>query len=298
MEYIEGYFKGVDDLDIYYRNYKVEDSIETIVISHGFCETSEKYSDFIKDLTDKNYSVYILDHRGHGKSGRLGKDNSQIYVNSFNDYVADLKTLLDEVILKDENNNDLILFGHSMGGAISALFLQNHNDYFKRAILNAPMLEIHTGNYSEQFTKIVAKIYCSLKLEKSYVLGHEPFNIEKCSLKGSGTSCEIRYNSYMDKIKNNEHLKLSGASYKWLNEAFKTTDYVTDINNIKKIEIPILLFQAGIDSYVKPYKQNYFAQNSKNCTLIIKENAKHEIYIEKDEIRDEYMTDLFNFLEE
>ena len=71
---------GEKDIKIYYKSYEVLDSEAVIVISHGFCESSEKYREFIKILNKNNYSIYIIDHRGHGRSGRLGIDNSQIDV--------------------------------------------------------------------------------------------------------------------------------------------------------------------------------------------------------------------------
>ena len=97
--YEDGFFMGEKDIKIYYKSYEVEDSEDVIVISHGFCESSEKYRELIKTFNKNNYSVYIIDHRGHGKSGRLGIDNSQINVEDFNYYIKDLKTFLDSIVV-------------------------------------------------------------------------------------------------------------------------------------------------------------------------------------------------------
>ena len=40
--YEDGFFMGEKDIKIYYKSYEVEDSEDVIVISHGFCESSEK----------------------------------------------------------------------------------------------------------------------------------------------------------------------------------------------------------------------------------------------------------------
>ena len=68
-----------------------------------------------------------MEHRGHGRSGCLSKScNTQVEVESFDYYVKDLKTFLNEVVLKDKRfNNNLYLFAHSMGGAIGTIFLEN-----------------------------------------------------------------------------------------------------------------------------------------------------------------------------
>lgn len=291
----DGYFLGQKNQEIYYRQYEVKDSEKVVVISHGFCEASEKYVEFISELNKNNISVYILDHRGHGYSGRLGIDKYQIYVDDFNDYIKDLKEFLDSVVTYNLNGRRLFLFGHSMGGAISASFLQDYNNYFEKAILSCPMLEIDTGNYPPFLAKLIANLFCLIKKGKSYIFGHGPFDINKCTIEPSGTSCEILFNNYLNKIINDDNLKTSGASFKWLKEAFKITDKINKVENIKKIDIQVLLFQSGKDTFVKPNKQNLFAKNMKNCKLIKKENAKHEIYFEREEIRKDYLNDVLDF---
>ena len=145
--YEDGFFMGKNEIKIFYRSFEVDNSKSVIVISHGFCESSDKYREFIKLLNKNNYSVYIMEHRGHGRSGRLGIDNSQINVENFNYYVEDLKTFLDSIVVPNLNNRKLYLYAHSMGGAIGALFLEKYNSYFEKAILNCPMMEIDTGKY-------------------------------------------------------------------------------------------------------------------------------------------------------
>ena len=48
VSYEDGFFMGKNDIKIYYKSYEVDDSKSVIVISHGFCESSEKYREFIK----------------------------------------------------------------------------------------------------------------------------------------------------------------------------------------------------------------------------------------------------------
>ena len=218
--YEDGFFMGEKDIKIYYKSYEVEDSEEVIVISHGFCESSEKYRELIKTFNKNNYSVYIIDHRGHGKSGRLGIDNSQINVEDFNYYIKDLKTFLDSIVVPNLNDRKLYLFAHSMGGAIGALFLEKHNNYFEKAILNCPMMEIDTGKYPKIVSKIVSKLFCTIGMGNKYLFGHGPFN-SKPDFINSATSSRKRYDSYFNKQLEHKELQTSGGSFNWLNQAFK-----------------------------------------------------------------------------
>jgi acylglycerol lipase len=57
-----------------------------------------------------------LDHRGHGRS-----DGERVKVDSFQDYVKDLKTYFN-MIRKENPKEKIILIGHSMGSMISLLY--------------------------------------------------------------------------------------------------------------------------------------------------------------------------------
>ncbi|MDU4131551.1 MAG: alpha/beta fold hydrolase, partial [Clostridium perfringens] len=86
-----GTFKGENFANIYYEKYIVEESDKAIVICHGFSECIEKYHEIIYYFLNEGFSVYIMEHRGHGRSGYLSKScNTQVEVESFDYYVKDL----------------------------------------------------------------------------------------------------------------------------------------------------------------------------------------------------------------
>lgn len=105
--------------------------------------------------------------------------------------------------------------------------------------------------------------------------------------------CSIkRYEYNHNIVVNNEELQRGGASYNWTKEASDATKEITKKENASKVEIPILLFQAGKDTYVNSEGQNKFAEGSKNCKIIKVENSRHEIYLEKDEIQKPYLEEV------
>ena len=67
---------------------------------------------------------------------------------------------------------------------------------------------------------------------------------------------------------------------------------------IKKVKIPVLLFQADRDFFVRPEGQEKFAQYSENTRLIFIPNSKHELYRERDYIMEPYLESVFDFFEE
>ena len=292
--YEGGFFMGEKNIKIYYRSYELEHSKGVIVISHGFCESSEKYKELIEIFNKNSYSVYIIDHRGHGKSGRLGIDSSQVNVEDFNYYIKDLKTLLDSIVMPNLNNRKLYLYSHSMGGAIGALFLEKYNNYFDKAVLNCPMMEIDTGNYPKVVSKIMSKVFCIIGMGNKYLFGQGPFN-GKPDSKKSTTSSQKRYDLYFNKQLKYKELQTSGGSFNWLNQSFKGIKELLKEENIDNIKADLLLFQAGKDSFVKPEGHSKFLSLAKNCSFIKFEDSKHEIYIERDEIFNIYIEKVLQF---
>ncbi|NFG62819.1 alpha/beta hydrolase [Clostridium sp. CMCC3677] len=291
----EGYFKVNDDINIYYQKYKVENSKGTIVISHGFTETLEKYKEIIYYFLNKGYSVYGIEHRGHGRSGSLGVvDESQINIEDFNLYISDFKVFIDNIVKPSLGDEKLFLFAHSMGGAIGTKFLEENPGYFDAAILSAPMLEINTGSVPSFIAKSISWICTTLPFGYKYAPTQKPYSNEY-SLEDSCTSSEPRYKYYYDIQSNNKEFQRGGSSFNWLKSSLDITEEITKKENASKVKIPVLLFQAEKDTYVKPKGQNEFSEYAPNCKLVLMAGAKHEIYREKDGILKAYLNQIFNF---
>ncbi|AOR23554.1 alpha/beta fold hydrolase [Clostridium taeniosporum] len=292
---LEGYLKINNDINLYYQKYKIENSKGTIVISHGFGETLEKYREMIYYFLCNGYSVFGIEHRGHGRSGSLGVvDKSQIHIEDFNLYISDFKSFMDEVVKSEIGDEKLFLFAHSMGGAIGTKFLEEYPDYFDASILNAPMLEVNTGDFPEFIAEAISWICTILPFGDKYAPTQKPYS-NKYSVEDSCTSSEPRYKYYYNIQSNNKEFQRGGASYSWLKESLDITEEITEKENASKVETPVLLFQAEKDTYVKPRGQNEFAQYAKKCKVILMSGSKHEIYREKNGILKAYLNRVFDF---
>jgi lysophospholipase len=290
----KGFFKGQNKQKIYYEKYETGEIKKAIVISHGFTEYTEKYNELIYYFIKEGYNVYILEHRGHGRSGRLGIDNMQVEVENYTYYLEDLKTFIDLTIPKDTKS--LYLYAHSMGGAIGALFLEKYPDYFDKAVLSSPMLSINFGKVPNFAAKLFLNFSFGNKLRK-YAPGTgaylDPYNFEK----SSSASIE-RYEYYFYFLASTKDVQLGGPSVNWLKECYKMTKEIIKKNNIKKVKIPVLIFQSDIDFFVTPKGQKKFAKYSKNTRLIFIPDSKHELYRERDYIMKPYLESIFDFFEE
>lgn len=291
-----GYMVGKENLELYYEKFIINSAKANIVICHGFGEYTEKYYELIYYFIKEGYSVFVIEHRGHGRSQRLGIDNSQINIEKFNYYVEDFKKFIDEIVIPDSNDKNLLLFAHSMGGGIGTIFLEEYTSYFKAAVLSSPMHEIDTGKHPKVLANIISNVMKLCGRGTMYLPGQGPY-IRKENFVSKATSCKERYEYQYDKIAQNKAYHSGGSSALWYIESSKAIKNLIKKENASKVSIPVLLFQAEYDTYVIPSAQNKFESHAKNCELIQVKGSMHEAYSEKDEIVFAFVDKVLSFYE-
>lgn len=92
----------------------------TVLLSHGYGEHIGRYGHVITALAARDYAVFALDHRGHGRSS-----GPRAQIRRFDDYVDDLH-LLARQARQTLPGLPLVLLGHSMGGLIAVRYALQH----------------------------------------------------------------------------------------------------------------------------------------------------------------------------
>jgi lysophospholipase len=277
----ENWFTGVGGKQLYAFQLEHPNAKGHVVISHGYGESALKYRETIYNLHALGYSVSMWEHRGHARSDRLLADRYKTHVEDFDHYVDDMQIFMDTFVPKDK---PLFLFAHSMGGAISMAWLERNPGVFQAAVMNAPLLELNTAPYPGWITRGIAGLLDFVGRDEDYAPGQKSFNPDSWVFETSSTTSRARFErNRTDNIA--EDLALGGVTVKWLSEVLTTTQYLTKTNTIRRVTTPILMYQAGLDTYVKPEGQNRFCSQAPSCTLIRVPEARHEIFNETDAIR-------------
>lgn len=289
----DGFLETSDGTKIHYVYGLHEKERGAIVISHGFCEFIKKYDEVMYYFYQMGYSVFMHEHRGHGYSDRVVEDLDKVYVKDYQEYVKDMDEFIDAIVKKKSVTGRLFLFAHSMGGCIAANYLEAYPDCFQAAVLSSPMLQMNFKKTPEWVVSLLALWSQIMKKDYEYIPGHHGFRRQP-SFATSSCLSKLRYDYTFNHRLSDEHYTTCGSTYGWARASMKGVKRA--IRNGKKVKTPILLFQAGLDSLVKPKGQIRFVAKTPQTKLVVYDESKHEIYSASDEIRRDYFERIFAFL--
>ena len=266
-----------DGRPLWCASYHAEAPAGTVVLVHGFTENAYKYAELIWSLTHLHFSVVAYDQRGHGRSWRADglQDASVTHVDRFSDYVQDLHTVCD-TLLKDMPK-PWFVFGHSMGGAVVTLFLEQYPDVFSAAVLSSPMIAPNIGGIPVKLASALAQGARLLGRGKKHPFFMKPY----AGPEDFATSCATdpeRF-AWYDGIKaSRRDFQNSVPSYIWSYESIHVTEKILAQGMPEKIVCPVLLFSAETDSSVLPGPQAELISRIPNGQSELVRNARHEIF--------------------
>ena len=114
-------YDGTDGLKIAYRTWLPAGTPKAVlVIVPGFNSHSAYYQWTAEQFAADGYAVYAVDLRGRGVS-----DGERFYVDSIEDYVADVDGVV-EIAKAANPGKKLFLFGHSAGGVTAVSYALDH----------------------------------------------------------------------------------------------------------------------------------------------------------------------------
>ena len=294
----EAEFIGVDGVPIRYVALRAAQHTRAILVVPGRIESYMKYPELAYDLFLSGYDVVIIDHRGQGTSGRLLADRHRGHVERFTDYVDDLQQLWQRELLAHPYRQRFLL-AHSMGGAISALFLARRPRGLTAAALCAPMTGIRLPLPRWLARPILAWAGRREVRRTRYALGTGywrplPFMVNEL------THSRVRYRRFLRYYSDYPQLQVGGPTYHWVAESLAAAELA--IANASQIMVPLLLLQAAEDRVVDNASHLRFCQaltaagNAPwgGAPLVIT-GARHEILFERDSQRAAALTAIMRF---
>ncbi len=289
-------FTSTDGLKIQYYYAIHPEAKATIVMVHGFTEFFGKYHEVAYNFYDQGYSFFFIEQRGHGLSERKISKDYLVHVDDFSEYVSDLKSLMDQIVLPMTENDRHLLYCHSMGGAVGTLFLEQNPGYFDAAVLSSPMLKMRFGGFPDWQAKALDKVAGALKWSKRPMPGAEPFDETKPDFENSCSLSRARFDYQFEiRAKNKTSYTMNSGTYGWVHAAMKATEELRKKAGV--IHIPVLILQAGLDDMVDNSGQDEVVKKLRHAELRHFPNAKHEIFNCTEDSLRKYYSVIFRFLE-
>jgi lysophospholipase len=182
-----------------------------------------------------------------------------------------------------------------MGGAIGALYLEQHPGVFSSAILSSPMLQVNAGVIPIPIVWALLWMKKLTKADKVYARGQRAFDGVP---RFNTSSClsEERYQHIFAKRMQERRYQTYGASWGWTLASLRAVRKLQ--KQAKKVDAPVLILQAEMDTMVGNKGQDAFARKSKNTMIVVVPGAKHEIYNGNSEMRQKFYYEIFHFLME
>lgn len=110
------------------------DSPVWLIVTHGMGEHSGRHQ-HLTNLFGRDFNILYYDLRGHGKSS-----GRRAYIDSFQEFYSDLDEII-TMLKRDYGLKSYVLFGHSLGGLITAGYVQglNGKDHYPESVfLSSP----------------------------------------------------------------------------------------------------------------------------------------------------------------
>lgn len=228
----------------------------TLVLIHGFLESSSMWKDFLPELT-KHFRVIVIDLPGHGKSN-IDSDETIVSM------AFKVKSVID---IQDVNN--YVLIGHSMGGYVGAELCKIDNRVSQFILLNSHLDE-DTSDKKEMRTKVA-----------DFVLKYYPVFVRE-SVPGLFFADNIPSNQEKIDAAIEEALTLDPRAISICTLAMR--DRKSNLEWAKSSNTPITFITGDQDSImpldmIKSQHENLF-----NSELFVLENCGHMAHIEASEL--------------
>ncbi len=252
----------------------------SVVLSAGRTEPIEKYFEVIGELQGRGLWVLAHDWRGQGLSHRMLEDRLRGHADGHGDFLEDFRRLLDEA--EPDLPKPWLAFGHSMGGALTAMALAVGERRFAAAFLSAPMMGVAAVRQLPQAAHLIAQTMGGIGHASDYIL-KDGFNPMLGPFEANVlTHDPVRYERFRGQLAACPDLALGGVTWGWLAFALDCGTHLARPAAAKAADIPLTVVAAGEDHLVLNEAARKYAKRAPLGRYVEIAGAFHELFMETD----------------
>jgi lysophospholipase len=295
--FVWGSFTTSDGSVLRWGHMPVRNPRAECVMAGGFGEFIEKQFETVRDLAARGIAVWCLDWRGQGRSIRPRRLPTRPRARKFDRDAEDLARF---GAAKLSGRLPRLLVAHSMGGAIALLCLRQHPQLFDAAVLSSPMVGLRTGRLPPTLIRCITRPARAAGFGICFIPGARkwrPFPIptpERSRVTTDAERCQLRHAWFSA----DPALRLDQATYGWVDSALGLVARISRPEFLRTIHTPILLGRPEREVVVSSAAQRRAAALLPDCTLVELRQSKHDPFLERDAIRDYWLSRLNGFIAE
>lgn len=239
---------------------------EVVILLHGYLETAEIWSGFIKKLAVK-FRVISVDLPGHGLSKVYSENHTMEFM------AGAVKVLLDNLNIKQA-----FLTGHSLGGYVTLAFLELYTGMLKGYCL------FHSHPFADK-PETIEKREKEIKIvraAKKYLLYHE--NISQMFAKANLD----KFGEYLQRSKDIASTISDEGIIAVLNGMMNRP---SRLKFMEAGNVPCLWILGRMDNYISCEEVQKKVKLPANANVVILENSGHMGFIEEEDLSVKILTD-------
>lgn len=254
----------------------------TVLMFPGRTEYIEKYGPAAAQLRARGFSSLVLDWRGQGLTARAKPDRRLGHIDDFLEYQNDVAVLVD-VARQADMPKPWFLLAHSMGGCIGLRALHNHLPV-KAAVFSGPLWGLQLKPLETAISWTVALVAPVLGLGDHLTPRAQPdHKLIAGTFAGNDLTTDPDMWDFMKaQIARYPDLALGGPTIVWFRAMMIET---ARLMRLPTPTIPALSFLATQESIVNIDRMRRVMALWPNGQLETVEGAKHELMMERPEIR-------------
>lgn len=258
----------------------------TVALLQGHNEFIEKYFETINDLLGRGFHVVTLDWRGQGGSERELANPRKGHVDDFSHYQRDLDVFVAQAL--NSRPQPWFAIGHSMGAAILLDAAHAGRAPFQRLVLTAPMIDIANLRFPHG-ARWLADTLDMLGLGAMFIPGGTGASFIEQDFEGNKlTTDPVRFARNAQILARTPQLAIGDPTIGWVNAAFRLMKRFESPEYPRLVRTPILIVACGRENIVSNGAIERFVQHLNRAALVVVPGAKHEILMERDELRDQF----------
>lgn len=266
-----------------------------LVVLPGLSEFIEKYALIMLPLLEQDVDALIIDCPSQGMSGRLLAERLPVHIGNFNDYLDALEAVLNATgILR---GRPVILFGHSMGGHLALRALKHIPDLdIKGIVLSAPMMQLALS--PSWFIRPALQVLMMLGFAKKPVSAKHNRPDGNTFYDDNPLTTDADGYAVMPQLWQRYPMaKTYEPTYGWVKAAYQSCARTTASTSwLHHLSCPMQAHIPADERIVDGKIQKWAVDQIPQCESHIYPAARHELMLERPEIRQLFWHNVMQFL--